>query len=52
MQNNWDKKEWQGRRKDQLDSTNVIVYATIVIISLTIFFKVLIKIGSYFLSNN
>ena len=50
MENNWDRNEWQGRRRDQLNSTNVIIYATMSIIALTIFFKLLAKIGGYFLS--
>jgi len=37
MENNkWDRNEWQGRRKDQVDSTNLIVYSVMAAIVLTI----------------
>ena len=38
MENNkWDRDEWQGRRKDQVDSTNVITWSVMAIIAFTVF---------------
>ena len=39
MENNdWDRDEWQGRRKDQVDSTNMMVWVSMAVIALTLFF--------------
>ena len=42
MKNNkWDRNDWQGRRKDQVDSTNLIVWISMAVIALTLFFTFL-----------
>jgi uncharacterized membrane protein YidH (DUF202 family) len=34
----WNKNDRQGREKKKIDATNAIVYATIIIIAVTLFF--------------
>jgi uncharacterized membrane protein YidH (DUF202 family) len=33
----WNKNDWQGREKKQIDTTNVIVYLTMGLVAATIF---------------
>jgi uncharacterized membrane protein YidH (DUF202 family) len=34
---NWNRNEWQGRRRNQVESTNVITYTVIIGIAITLF---------------
>lgn len=50
MENNWNRKDWQGRRKNQIDSTNLIIYTTMVAIALTLFVWI-VKSAATFLTH-